>query len=119
MPTTGAYDFKRAGKADSTGLIANEHDIGIGEWAWVDYTDRVGTETGKRYLFILMRDPDCTLLSTLWSRFGDEVKSPFTIDAHGNINPSVWHKFQIGDPPVEKCGFHTQPTRLLDFVDLR
>ena len=118
MPTTGSYSFRRALLAGPNGLIANENDIAVGEWAWIDYTDRVASEVGKKYLLILMRDPDCKMLATLWRRFGDEVHG-HDIDGQGNIHPSVLHNWPYGDPPVEHCGFHTQPTKLLDFVDLR
>jgi len=40
-------------------------------------------------------------------------------DAQGNVTPSVFHQWPYGDPPRERCGFHTQPTKLLDFVDIR
>lgn len=118
MPTTGAYEFKRAVKADAQGLIADENEIGVGEWAWVDYTDRVGDAGGGRYLLILMRDPDCKMLATLWRRWNGEVHG-HEIDGQGNVHPSVLHTWPYGDPPVESCGFHTQPKKLLDFVDLR
>jgi hypothetical protein len=115
MPTTGAYEFKRAEKSVN-GLIDDENKIGVGEWAWVDYSERAGG--GGKYLLILMRDPDCKMLATLWRGFKDQVHG-HDIDSHGNVSPSVLHNFPFGDPPVEMCGFHTQPTKLLDFVDLR
>jgi hypothetical protein len=31
----------------------------------------------------------------------------------------VLHHWPYGDPPVERCGFHSIPTQLLDFVDIR
>ena len=115
MPTTGYYEFKRAAKAVN-GLIADENEIAVGEWAWVDYSERVGG--GGRYLLILLRDPDCKTLCTLWRGFKDQVHG-HDIDAGGNVSPSILHNWPYGDPPKENCGFHTQPTKLLDFVDLR
>lgn len=116
MPTTGAYEFKRAAKADEKGMIADENDIAVGEWAWVDYSERVGG--GGKYLLILIRDPDCKTLGTLWRGFKDQVHG-HNVDSQGNVSPSVLHNWPYGDPPKEMCGFHTQPTKLLDFVDLR
>lgn len=118
MPINGPYDFKRAAKAAPNGLIIDENDIDVGEWAWVDYTDRVASEVGKKYLLILIRDPDCKTPATVWRRFGDEVHG-HDIDSQGNVKPSILHNWRYGDPPVERCGFHSYPTRLLDFVDIR
>jgi hypothetical protein len=121
MPVNGAYNFKRAAKGDATGLVTDENHIGIGEWAWIKFRIECG-ENGvsdeKDYLLIYLRDPDCRELSTLWRRFGTAVKG-HTIDGQGNVSPSVLHNFPYGDPPVERCGFHSIPTKLLDFVDLR
>jgi hypothetical protein len=121
MPTTGAYSFKRAAKANSKGVVADEKDIAVGEWAWicrtVDWED-AGEKKEKHYLLIYLRDPDCCELATLWRRFGTEIHG-HDIDSQGNVHPSVLHNWPYGDPPVERCGFHTQPTKLLDFVDLR
>jgi hypothetical protein len=115
VPTTGYYEFKRAAKAVN-GLIADENEIEVGEWAWVDYSLRVGG--GGKYLLMLIRDPDCKTLSTLWRGFKDQVYG-HNIAASGIVSPSILHNWPFGDPPKELCGFHTQPTKLLDFIDLR
>jgi len=119
VPTTGAYSFRRAQKAGPDGIIENENDIAIGEWAWNRRSIQIA-EPGdeKLYLLLLLRDPDCKELATLWRRFGSDVHG-HDIDGQGNVTPSVWHRFPYGDPPIERCGFHTQPTKLLDFVDVR
>lgn len=122
MPTNGPYDFKRAAKAQN-GLIVDENDIEVGEWAWIDRTtdfEQDGAKQTKRYLMIYLRDPDCKTLCTVWRRFGDsgEVHG-HQIDGQGNVKPSVLHTWPYGDPPHERCGFHSYPTRLLDFIDLR
>ncbi len=121
MPTTGSYSFKLAAKAVK-GVVENDSDIAVGEWAWVDRTtewEEAGVKHTKRHLMIYARDPDCRELCTLWRRFGDSEAHGHDIDAHGNISPSVLHTWPYGDPPQERCGFHTQPTKLLGFVDLR
>lgn len=121
MPTSGAYAFKRALKADAQGVIADENEIGVGEWAWQKRSIELGPPPDgekKHYLLLLLRDPDCKELATLWRRFGTEVHG-HDIDGRGNVTPSVWHRFPFGDPPTERCGFHTQPTVLQDFIDLR
>lgn len=122
MPTTGSYSFKRAAKAGPDGVVSDENDIAVGEWAWIrmdlDGDNQDGTKWKKDYLLIYIRDPDCKMLATLWRRFG-EVSVGHDIDAQGNVHPSVLHQWPYGDPPFERCGFHTQPTKLLDFVDLR
>lgn len=110
MPTTGAYEFKRAVKSVD-GVVLIENDIAVGEWAWFDRGAE--EERGKRYI-LLIRDPDCKIQATLWFQGKGHA-----IDAQGNVSPSVAHSWKYGDPPVEKCGFHTQPTKLLDFVDHR
>jgi hypothetical protein len=112
MPTSGAYEFKLA-TASVNGVVADENSIQSGEWAW---HDRGADEEPKRRYILLICDPDCKLPATLWF---PNVKNNHTIDAQGNVTPSVWHKMTDGDPPVERCGFHTQPTKLLGFVDLR
>lgn len=112
MPTSGAYDFKRAAKSVN-GVVQSELDIAPGEWAW---HDRGADEEPRRRYILLICDPDCKLPSTL---IFPNVKANFTIDTQGNITPSVHHKWPYGDPPTECCGFHTQPTRLLDWVELR
>lgn len=110
MPTTGAYEFKRA-IASQNGVVVDENRIQVGEWAWLDRGAE--EEPSKRYI-LLLRDPDCQMQATLWFQ-----GKGHSIDAQGNVSPSVAHSWKYGDPPQERCGFHTQPTRLLDFVDLR
>lgn len=107
MARTGAFDFKLAEGARD-GAVEDENKIGPGCWAWID---RTGTE---RWLFIYARCPDCACLGTLWYRRGDKGGRGHDIDAAGNVSPSVQETCQH----VE-CGFHTQPTRLLGFVDRR
>lgn len=121
MPTTGSYEFKLAAKAVN-GIIADESEIAVGEWAWIDRTvdwTEDGVKHEKRHLLIYARDPDCKELCTLWRRLSGDQEHGHTIDAQGNISPSVLHHWPYGDPQQERCGFHTQPTRLLGFVDLR
>lgn len=122
MPVNGPYDFRLAVKAVG-GLISNENDIAVGEWAWIDRTtdfEDQGVPQTKRYLLIYARDPDCKTLCTVWRRFGDSGEPHgHQIDGHGNVTPSLLHNWPYGDPPSEKCGFHSYPTRLLGFVDLR
>lgn len=121
MPTDGPYQFKRAAKSVD-GVVADENDIAVGEWAWIDRTTELeqdGAKAAKRTILIYLRDPDCKTLCTLWYRFGDGKPIGHDIDGQGNVWPSVHHKWPYGDPPVEQCGFHTHPTKLLDFVDLR
>jgi hypothetical protein len=121
MPTTGSYSFRRAAKAGPDGVVADENDIAVGEWAWIQFEiecDEGGLKTTKKYLLIYLRDPDCKTLCTLWRRFG-EVSVGHDIDGQGNVSPSVLHNWPYGDPPTERCGFHTQPTKLLGFVDKR
>lgn len=114
MPTSGAYEFKLSPKAVG-GVIEDEMGMLPGEWAWVQ-KDILGTD-GK-FVAIYACCPDCGLLMTLWRRFGfiDEPKG-HQVDAQGNVNPSVLHRYVVDG--VDRCGFHTMPTRLLDFVDLR
>lgn len=119
MPTTGYYEFKLAPRAKG-GLIEDENDILVGEWAWIDRTadyegpDFKGT---VRWLMIYARCPDCKELCTLYRRRGTGEAKGHNIDSQGNITPSVLHTFIYQG--VEKCGFHTQPTKLLGFMDLR
>jgi hypothetical protein len=117
MPTTGAYQFRKAQKADARGVVPDENDIAVGEWGWEIRAIKL-EEGEKHYLLLMLRDPDCKELCTLWRRFGTDVKG-HDIDAQGNVTPSVFHQWPYGDPPRERCGFHTQPTKLLDFVDIR
>ena len=121
MPTQGSYQFKLAPKAVD-GVIKDENDIMPGEWAWIDRTaDYEGPDyKGKvRWLMIYACCPDCKLPLTLYRRRGEGEGKGHDIDAQGNVSPSVLHSFMFGDPPVEQCGFHTYPTKLLGFVDLR
>lgn len=110
MPTSGAYQFRRA-MAACDGIVEDERHIEPGEWAWLD---RGVDEEHKRRYILLTRCPDCEQEQTLWFQ-----GKGHTIDVQGNISPSVAHSWKYGDPPVEKCGFHTQPTKLLDFIDIR
>jgi hypothetical protein len=109
MATVGAYEFKPAEGARD-GAIDDENKIGRGCWAWLDRTT-----PERRWLSIYLRCPDCGILATLWRSFGDQ-SSGHAIDAAGNVSPSVGcpHK-----PDGTPCGFHTQPTRLVGFVDRR
>jgi hypothetical protein len=109
MATTGAYVFKLCPHAID-GVVADENMIGVGEWAWVER---------DKLRMVLMRDPDCKELATLWIQYESSEQRGHQIDAQGNVNPSVLHNWHYGDPPVERCGFHTQPTRLDGFVDRR
>jgi hypothetical protein len=111
MPTIGAYEFKLSPKAVG-GVIDDELGMFPGEWAWKKQVE-------GQFLAVYACCPDCGLLMTLWQRFGSDVHKGHAIDGAGNISPSVLHSYLYGDPPVEKCGFHTQPTKLLNFVDLR
>jgi hypothetical protein len=107
MPTTGAYDFKLS-LAAKDGLLDDENLLQRGEWAWFDRGD---------WLLLYARCPDCGELATLYYKRGDGNKRGHDIDSKGNVSPSVAHSFRYKD--VEQCGFHTQPTRLLDFVEKR
>lgn len=112
MPVNGPYQFRRAAKSDARGMIDDENEIQVDEWAWVR---RPGD---PEFLMLLLRDPDCRMLATIWRRFGSDVKG-HQIDAQGNVHPSILHTWLYGDPPAERCGFHSMPTRLLDFTDIR
>ncbi len=110
MPTTGAYSFKLSPKAVA-GLVEDELAMFPGEWGWhrQDVAD-------QKFLAIYCCCPDCGLLMTIWRRFDKDVVG-HQVDGQGNIHPSVLHSYVVLG--VEKCGFHTQPTKLLDFIDLR
>lgn len=112
MPTTGAYEFRIA-RAAKDGLVENENLILKGEWTWIDR----GEDGEPRWLLVYMRCPDCGHLITLWRKRGEGEAEGHQIDAQGNISPSVLHSYPVNG--VEQCGFHTQPTKLLDFVDKR
>lgn len=115
MPTTGAYEFKLCGHAQG-GVVDDENLIARGEWSWIDRTQEWGAHDllpgGKRrWLMVYARCPDCGLLSTLW-RIGSPPGHSHEIDCQGNLSPSVQCSH-------DGCLFHTQPTRLLNFQDLR
>lgn len=107
MPTTGAYEFRLAAKAVN-GMVPDDHLEWIedGEWAWIDKKD------GPEGWLLMHRCPDCHEFGTLWA-----YNRGHKIDAEGNITPSVAHSWKYAG--VERCGFHTQPTTLLGFIDLR
>ena len=108
MPTTGAYEFKLAPAAGAGGVIDDDNRIAKGEWAWIE---RVPEGASPRWLSIHIRCSDCGVLSTLWRAYGADQHG-HKIDAQGNVSPSV-------GCPHKPCGFHTQPTKLLGFVDRR
>jgi hypothetical protein len=115
MPTTGAYEFKPANQeALIVGDVTSPDMLPPGTWAWVDRS-----EPDERFLAIYMTCPDCKGLASLGWKRGDKPWQGHGIDAQGNISPSVLHTWKYGDPPVEQCGFHTEPTKLLGFVDKR
>lgn len=119
MPRSGAYEFKLAAKAVD-GLIKNEFELARGEWAWIDRTAEyvaAGVAEKCRWLMIYACCPDCGNALTLYRRRGAGEPKGHDIDAQGNISPSVLHTWKMND--VEQCGFHTQPTKLLGFVDRR
>jgi len=105
MPTTGAYEFKRA-SLSVDGCVPTDRleRIETGTWAWVKVED---------YGWILYFGcPDCGHFGCLWDK-----NRGHNIDPAGNVSPSVSHSWQ--HEGVERCGFHTQPTKLVDFVDKR
>ncbi len=110
MPTSGSYEFRLAQIAVN-GFVPDElaHTMKGGEWAWID--------RGEFGLMIYAMCPDCNQLATLFRKRGDSEAQGHSIDSLGNINPSVLHSYK--EAGVEKCGFHTQPTRLMGFVDKR
>lgn len=106
MPHNGPYEFRLA-KAAADGCIPDDHLelIERGEWAWIDRT--------KDYGWLLMhRCPDCGEFGTLW-----QGSRGHAIDPQGNVTPSVLHSWKYAG--VEKCGFHSYPTKLLGFVEKR
>jgi hypothetical protein len=119
MPKSGAYEFRLASIAKD-GLVADEnaHLIPPGEWAWIDRTAEFAS-LGKfeRFLMIYAMCPDCGQLMTLYRKRGEGEPEGHKIDSEGNVHPSVLHTWKMNG--VEQCGFHTQPTKLLGFVDLR
>ena len=108
MPTTGAYEFKLAACAIE-GIVEDELKMTFGEWGWHKVPE-------NGFLAVYACCPDCGFLICLWRRFGDQVVG-HQLDSQGNLHPSVAHSYKVADE--EKCGFHTQPTKLLNFVDLR
>lgn len=119
MPTTGSYQFKLA-VASKDGLVEDGHLLQKGEWAWVDRTadyEAGGVKETCRWLMIYACCPDCGNALTLYRKRGVKEPVGHDIDAAGNVSPSVLHTWQVNG--VEQCGFHTQPTKLLGFVDLR
>jgi len=120
MPTSGAYEFKLAASAKG-GLIEDELAIKPGEWAWIDRTQLYEAggvrEENCRWLMIYACCPDCKQLMTLYRRRAATEPQGHSIDAQGNLHPSVGHSWRVAG--VEQCGFHTMPTRLLGFIDLR
>lgn len=106
MPTSGAYEFRLAARAVDT-CIPRDHIEWFepGEWAWVKMDAPEGW-------LLMHRCPDCKEMGTLWA-YGKGHR----IDPDGSIHPSVLHGYRIAG--VEQCGFHTQPTRLLNFVEKR
>lgn len=122
MPVNGPYDFRRAAKAGPDGIVEDENDIDVGEWAWIRKPVEIGEGDSKKqvlYLLIYVRDPDCKTLCTVWRRFGSDKPHGHDVDSFGHVTPSVLHNWPYGDPPTERCGFHSIPTRLLGFVDVR
>lgn len=111
MPTSGSYEFKLSPKAIG-GLVEDELGMFPGEWAW-----HKQDVNGTPFLAIYCCCPDCGLLITVWRRFGVIDVHGHKVDGAGDISPSLLHSYVVQG--VQKCGFHTQPTKLLDFVDLR
>lgn len=116
MPTTGYYEFKPANpEALIIGDVDNDQKLPSGTWAWVDRTE----ELGEPFLTIYMTCPDCKGIASLGYKRADKPWHGHSIDAQGNISPSVLHSWKYGTEQKEQCGFHTQPTKLLGFVDRR
>lgn len=93
------------------GFVPDERieDIGLGEWAWIDKS--YVFDGRKRLYMICFRCPDCKLLGTIWRETGAGGSEGHTIDAQGNVRPSIQCS--------HNCTFHTWPTRLIGFVDKR
>jgi len=108
MSTTGAFTFQLAPSAKE-GIVEDENTIGRGEWGWIDRTGDFGDS--KKHLMIYARCPDCGILSTLW-REGSPPGHSHEIGATGLVSPSI-------QCPHQGCGFHTQPSTLAGFVELR
>lgn len=90
------------------GVIPDDHLEWIedGEWAWIDVREK-----GIGWL-LMHRCPDCHEFGTLWQNGRGH-----TIDLEGNVTPSVLHSYKYAG--VEKCGFHSIPTKLDGFTDKR
>lgn len=119
MATAGAYIFRRAKAASPEGVIQDENAIQAGEWAWIDRSSEWPEEAQKqacsRWLMIYARCPDCGHLSTVW-RLGAPAGHNHDLSIDGELQPSVQCDHTVG---AGKCGFHTHPTRLEGFTDLR
>jgi len=102
MSRSGYYEMKLSPLAVS-GVVPSDHLewIGKGEWAWVSTVDHGW--------ILIHRCPDCDCMGTLWQN-----GTGHNIDASGNVTPSV--KMTCMHP---ECDFHTMPTKLLGFVDIR
>lgn len=109
MSTTGSYEFKPATVAKN-GFVVDALDLKPGEWAWY----RIPSD--HEFLAIYAGCPDCKLPMTFWRRFGQDSRG-HAISPAGDVSPSVLHTYLVDGQ--EKCGFHTQPTKLIGFVDLR
>lgn len=111
MPTTGSYELKLAPKAEN-GFVPDERiepDIGPGEWAWIDKSYIF--DGRRKFYMVCFRCPDCKFMGTIWRHTAAGGSEGHTIDAEGIVRPSIG----CG----HNCGFHTQPTKLLGFVDKR
>lgn len=106
MPVNGPYEFRLSTSAKA-GLVEDAVNIEPGAWAWYK---------NDGFLAVFACCPDCKQPMTLWRRFGADTHG-HQLDSRGNLHPSVLHSFPVNG--VETCGFHSMPTRLLDFVDLR
>lgn len=118
MPTQGSYEFKLAAAAKDGFLPdAQIEQMKPGEWAWIDRSSDFVDLDDSYCLMLYARCPGCTELMTLYRKRGEGEAKGHTIDAGGNVSPSVLHTWKSNG--VEQCGFHTMPTRLQGFVDKR
>ena len=114
MPTTGAYEFRPVNQfALIVGDVSSPDLLPAGTWTWVDRSE----ELGERFLTIYMTCPDCKGLASLGYKRGDKPWVGHQIDPYGNVSPSVLHTWKVDGK--EQCGFHTQPTKLVGFVERR
>ena len=113
MPTNGPYEFKLSPKAVN-GVIEDELGMFPGEWAW-----HKQDVNGDQFLAVYCCCPDCGLLMTIWRRFGTGTQGikGHTINPLGEVSPSILHTYPVDGK--EACGFHSIPTKLLGFMDLR